>query len=221
MNTCALIPVFNQESTIKNVVIKTRQYIPIVVVIDDGSYDNTADEAIAGGAIILRNELNQGKGAALKKGFGYACDNNYDAVITLDGDGQHDPEDIAHLLSRIDKADIIIGSRIENSHNMPRLTLIANIILSRIISLLSQQSAHDSQSGFRLIKTSVLKHIRLITNRYEMETELLIKAHRNGFTSIEVPIKTIYYKRLPRSTIVEDTCYMIKLFCSPHLYSHL
>ena len=220
MKTCALIPAFNVESRIRDVVLGIQEIIPTAIVIDDGSHDGTARIAQESGAIVLGHKTNQGKGAALKDGFRYAIDNNYDAVITVDGDGQHNPNDIYSLLSLASKADIIIGSRMTNPHMMPKPMLLTNKFLSLLTSIIIRQKIRDSQSGFRLIKTPVLQQVSLVTNHYEMETEQLIKAGHAGFTIKETPIKTIYYKTAPRSTVIVDTFRFIKLFLSPFLYFH-
>ena len=218
MKICALIPAFNVASTIQEVILRTQKVIPAVVVIDDGSQDKTAYHARQSGAHVLAHTTNQGKGAALKDGFQYALDHHYEAVVILDSDGQHDPDDIQKLLARASDADIVIGSRMSQHQTMPKPMVLTNRFLSCITSIIARQKIHDSQSGFRLIKAPVLKQLSLTTNHYEMETEQLIKAGQNGFIIKETPIKTIYTKRSVRKTIVMDTLRFIRLFLSPSLY---
>jgi len=218
MKICALIPVYNQVSTIRSVVEKVRTFVDVIVVIDDGSTDRSAEEAKASGAQVVAHNTNKGKGAALKKGFDYACTHNFDAALTLDSDGQHDPCDAEALIAARHTADIIVGSRMQHHRTMPFLIYLTNRLLSYLIFLYTKTPIRDSQSGFRLIHTKVLRSISLTANHYETETELLIKACRAGYTACEVPIATIYFRRLPRRTLFRDFFLLVKLFCSSHLY---
>jgi glycosyltransferase involved in cell wall biosynthesis len=219
MNVCALIPIYNQETTITSVVEKTHAFISSVVVIDDGSSDDSARMAEKSGAYVLKNPANQGKGAALKKGFDYALKNGYDAVITLDGDGQHAPEEIPRFLHMCTSSDILLGTRMLTPHSMPFFMMVTNRIMSVFISLLAGVKITDSQSGFRLIRASVLKKISLHTNHYEMESEQLLKASRHGFRIKEIPITTIYLKTTFRKTLIKDTFRFIRLILTPSLYA--
>ncbi len=218
MKTCVIIPAFNVARTIYDVIISAKKITPSIIVIDDGSKDKTADIAKGTDVKVITHKNNLGKGAALKDGFLYAINNHYDAVITLDGDGQHDAEDIHKLLSLSSEADIIIGSRMGDTRLMPKPMLLTNIFLSSLTSFFAKQKIYDSQSGLRLIKSSVLKKVSLKHNHYEAETEQLIKAGKLGFIIKEVPIKTIYHKKSVRSTVIIDTWRFIKLFLSPSLY---
>ncbi len=213
MDICILIPGYNEEKMIGQVVSKARKVISDVIVVDDGSIDNTYQIAKSAGAIVIRHEVNKGKGAALKTGFQYALEHNYQAVITMDSDGQHDVDDIPNFLNALNvrKADIIIGSRMKNISTMPAIRKVTNKLTSYISSLLMHQKVDDSQSGFRLITSDVLRSVKLESDRYDMESEILIKASRAGFRIISVPIKTIYGQEKSKINPLVDTYRFIRL----------
>jgi len=216
--TLAIIPVYNRVEEISSVVRDVKNIIPDVVVIDDGSTDGSRDAATAAGAEVIMHERNRGKGAALKTGFQYAIEKGFDAVITLDGDGQHSPQDIPTLIEKFGAGDIVIGSRMQRPSPMPSIIYWANRLFSCAISCIAGQTIRDTQSGFRLIHLSVLKNIRLKTSRYETETEILIKATRHDFSIAEVPVQIIYNTTKPRASILIDVWHFLLLLLSPHLY---
>ena len=188
-----IVPCYNAGRHIRKVVGDIKKYNKHILVVDDGSTDNSYD-AIKNikGIEVIRHEKNRGKGAALKTGFSYALKNNFDAVITIDADGQHKAEDIPKFLTNFDSADIIIGNRMNNVGNMPMLRIFANIISSSIVSGICNQQINDSQSGYRLIKSEILNNMELKRDDYHMETEILLKAAEKGYTMGDVPIKVAY-----------------------------
>jgi len=193
---CAVIPAFNVEQTISTVITKTSQFIKPanIIVVDDGSFDKTAATVKKTGVVVISNGVNRGKGFSLKQGFQYAIENGYEAIITLDGDQQHDPLEIPQFIDCYRKtgADLILGDRTHDFATMPLDRQFSNKMTSLIISLLTGQRVRDSQTGYRLIKTKNLKRINLISNRYDTESELLVKALLNSCKIAHVPIKTIY-----------------------------
>ncbi|PIP21147.1 MAG: hypothetical protein COX40_00940 [Candidatus Omnitrophica bacterium CG23_combo_of_CG06-09_8_20_14_all_40_11] len=191
---CVVIPTYNEAKTIASLIRKIRQQELEVVVIDDGSQDSTSEIAKDNGAIVLRNENNEGKGASLVKGFHYAQDRDCDAVITMDGDGQHLASDIPYFIRLATYSDsgIFIGNRMSRPKSMPWLRLLTNKFMSWLISKVVKQKIPDTQCGFRLIKRDVIKNIDLKTRKYETESEILIEASRLGFKIEPVPIKSIY-----------------------------
>jgi len=213
MNVCILIPAYNESRTIGQVVSKARRITDSVVVVDDGSQDDTARIAQDSGAIVLKHEVNSGKGAALGTGFQYVLDHGYDAVITMDSDGQHDADDIPGFLEAFGEngPGIIIGSRMQDISTMPPIRKFTNKLTSFVGSVLVHQEIKDSQSGFRLISSGVLRAVKLETTRYEAESELLIKASRAGFRISSVPIKTIYGQEVSKINPVADTCRFLRL----------
>ncbi len=212
MKVCIVIPTYNEAKAIANLIGKIREQEIEVVVIDDGSQDNTSEIASDNGAIVLRNENNQGKGASLIKGFRYALNSGFDAVITMDGDGQHLPEEIPCFirLAKYSNSGILIGNRMFKRKSMPSARVITNKFMSRLISLVTGQNIPDTQCGFRLIKKEVLEKINLKTSKYETESEIIIKASRLGFKIESVPIKTIYSGEKSQINPFIDTLRFIK-----------
>jgi len=212
MRVCVVIPTYNEAKAIANIVRKIRQQELEVAVIDDGSQDNTSRIASDNGAIVLRNENNEGKGASLIRGFHYALGRDFDAVITMDGDGQHLPEEIPYFirLAKYSDGGIFIGNRMFKIKYMPFARVFTNKFMSRLISFVAGQSIPDTQCGFRLIKKEVLEKINLKTSKYETESEIIIQASRLGFKIESVPIKTIYNAEKSQINPVIDALRFIK-----------
>jgi len=212
MKTCVIIPTYNEAKEISGLVKKILEQGLEVLVVDDGSIDNTAEIAANNGAAVLRNYDNQGKGASLIKGFNYALNNGFDAVITMDGDGQHQPQDIQHFIHLAKNSDsaIFIGNRMLKTKPMPWLRLLTNKFMSRLISAIAKQDIPDSQCGFRLIKGEALKRLNLKTSRYETESEILIESSRLGFKIESVPIRTVYSGQKSQIRPFSDTLRFIR-----------
>lgn len=191
-----VIPAYNVEERLQDVLLKSLKTIPgkRIFVVDDGSSDSTADIAVSNGVLLFKHDNNKGKGEALKTGFQLILKNNLDGVITLDGDGQHDPDDIPRFISiqEEENADLVLGSRQYRIGEMPVDRICSNRLSSLIVSLVSGKWIPDSQCGYRLIRSSVLKNIRLFSNHYELESELLIKAIRMGYRPSICPITVRY-----------------------------
>jgi len=189
-----VIPTYNEANTIADLVRNIRQQGLDVLVIDDGSCDDTSKIAQDNGAAVLRNVNNEGKGASLIKGFRYALTKDFDAVITMDGDGQHLPEEIPYFIRLATYSDsgIFIGNRMSKRRNMPFVRVLTNKFMSWLISYAAKQNIPDTQCGFRLIKKYVLEKIKLQTSKYETESEIIIRASRLGFKIESVPIKSVY-----------------------------
>ncbi len=186
MKILALIPAYNEAEKIGKVVKETLQYCDVLVV-DDGSIDTTGKIAEESGAFVVTHEKNRGKGDALITGFTYALKNGYESIITLDADGQHDPSEIPKFLKKGDTYDIVIGVR--DFKEMPFPRKVSNTITTLLLSLRTRQKIGDSQSGYRMIKTDVLRGLNFKTRGFILESELLIRAKcRIG----NVRIKTIY-----------------------------
>jgi len=212
MRTCVVIPTYNEAREIGKLVNEIRRQNLTVLVIDDGSSDNTQELARKNGAEVLRNETNLGKGASLIRGFDYALENNFDAVITMDGDGQHLPQDLPAFvrLAQDSDAAIIIGNRMGKTKAMPVIRVLTNRFMSWLISIVAGQEIPDSQCGYRLIKKEILREVRFQTRRFEAESEILIKAARLGFKIGSVPIRTVYSTEKSRINPVVDTLRFIR-----------
>ena len=207
MKTCVIIPTYNEAKSITNLISQIRSQNLEVIVVDDGSSDDTAKIARQCGAITIQNQNNEGKGTSLIKGFDYALKNDFDAVITMDGDGQHLPEDIPYFmrLAKYSDSDILIGNRMHKTRNMPWVRFVTNRLMSRFISCLAKQRIFDTQCGFRLIKKDVLKKVRLITSKYETESEILIQAARLGYKINSLAVKTVYTGTKSQINPLRDT----------------
>ena len=213
MKTLALIPCYNEENGVADVVRRCLTYTDGALVVDDGSSDETASRAREAGAVVIQHPKNLGKGVALNAGYDYAVREGYDAVITLDGDGQHDPAEIPKFLQAAADPDvhIVLGCRMHDVEDMPRIRRCSNRTTSRFVSWLSGQDIRDSQTGYRLIKCEVLKRVRCVTRNYDAEPEILIKAGRKGFHIAEVPVATIYHGGKSSINPVVDTYRFIRL----------
>jgi len=193
-----IIPAFNEEDGILPVLEGVKSFIDPenVLVVDDGSEDGTSKVAAEAGVRIIRNSGNRGKGEALKRGFIEALnDDRITAVITLDADGQHDPRYIPNLIEKFRSggSGIVVGERMSgDTESMPLIRKLTNVTTSLIISAAAGQRIEDSQSGYRLISTRVLADLELTGNRFDLESEILIRACRKGARVSSVPIETIY-----------------------------
>ena len=191
-----VIPVFNEEATIGNIVTRTKKTLEQlgvsyeILVVDDGSDDRSADIAQELKAHVLRDP-HQGKGFALRSGFRQT---KGELVVTLDADGSHQPEEIPLVLKYIreNKADFVVGSRFFNSEanktKIPKINRTGNKMFNYLIGYFTGVKISDSQSGFRAIKSSLIKKMKLSSHGYEVESEMLIKALRMGARVAETPI---------------------------------
>ena len=167
-----------------------------LVVIDDGSLDQTAKEAEKAGVNVIRHSINRGLGAAIKTGLSWAKKQNADIVVTFDADGQHDPGDIAKLIKPIilKKADLVIGSRFLNKQPIPIDRLLLNWFANFATFILYGVSSSDSQSGMRAFSKKAIDLVDFKADRMEFSSEILLEAKRNNLKTTEVPIKAIYTK---------------------------
>ena len=197
-----LIPAYNEGKYIKDVIIECRRYGNDIIVVDDGSTDNTGEvlkslDCLSGPRVILiEHEINKGKGEALKTGFQCALENDYCGVVTIDADGQHKVSEIADFLKSLETngPDVIVGSRLNNSKGMPFVWLATNVFTSWLISVIAGKKISDVQSGFRYLGHNVLKNIKLETKNFDTESEVLLKASWMDYKIINIPISTIYHK---------------------------
>lgn len=213
MKCFVIIPAFNEGERIESLVREIGAFNEDILVVDDGSTDGTSESARSAGAHVLHHRENRGKGEALKTGFRYALSHKADAVITLDGDGQHDWREIAAFLQEARKEDagIILGTRMRDVRGMPFVRLLTNLVTSWIVSRISRQRISDSQSGYRLIQCKVLRSLYLQTSNYDLESEILIKASRAGYRIKEIPIKTLYGKNTSKIHPWRDTVRFVRL----------
>ena len=188
-----LIPALNAEATIASAVAGARRHLPTVLVVDDGSTDRTSQRAVSAGAQVIRHELNRGKGAALRTGFAWLLAREADAVVTLDADMQHDPEDIPRFLEAHARggSDLIVGSRSMEFEAMTRGRRMGNRFSCGALRFFTGLDLPDSQSGFRLYGGDFLRSLDLRRDSYDAEMEALLQAARGRrrveFISVRVP----------------------------------
>jgi len=221
----AVIPAFNAARTIEPVIVGALPHVERVIVVDDGSHDESADVAAKAGAVVLKHEVNRGKGGALKTGFAYVLEQGFDGVITLDADGQHLPTEIPKLIAarRETGADIIIGGRAHLFGEMLPRRRMANRFASWAISKGSGARVDDSQSGYRFYSASLLRAITLHSDGFDMESEVLVLAGMRHFRIITIPISlgfvdgvaTSHYKPLSDTLRIFRTA-MIARFLRRH-----
>ncbi len=222
MRTCIVIPTYNESKTIAGLIQRVRSLGFEVVVVDDGSNDNTADIAATCKAQVLRNIKNLGKGAALTKGYNFALAQGFDAVISMDGDGQHSCDDLAVFMRKAESSNcgVIVGNRMAITKQMPWLRVATNRFMSRLISKITGQYIPDTQCGFRLIKKDLLQKLNLSTSKYETESEILIQAARLGFKIESVPIRTIYSGQKSRINPCVDTLRFLRFIILESMRSY-
>ncbi len=222
MKLAILIPAFQAEKTISTIlseigkITTTIQDEVIIVVINDGSTDATEKIATNFPIKFLKHNTNKGKGAALKTGFAFAINQNVDAVLTIDADLQHETIYIKQFINEFKKGnfDLIIGNRINRFTNMPIHRQLSNLVTSFLVTAKSKIKIPDSQSGYRIISTKILKTISLNHDGFILETELLIKAARANFRIGSIPISTIYSNNKSHMTNWKSTLEFIKLIIS-------
>jgi glycosyltransferase involved in cell wall biosynthesis len=190
MAYCILIPSFNAEKTLGAVASECLETGVPVVVVDDGSTDGTAGVAAALPVVVLRHEHNQGKGKALRTGFRWALDQGFDAVITLDADGQHDVSAVSRLFesAREKGIDLLIASRHTQFEKMAGLRASWNRFGVWCMRKRTGFEITDSQSGFRYYSSSLLRSVTLAATGYDLEMEVLMKAWKNGFRVASLPV---------------------------------
>lgn len=193
MKIVALIPAYKEETTIADVLARTRSFVDEMIVVNDGSPDNTAEVASSNGAVVISHIINRGLGAAIGTGFALAKKRGADVVITLDADGQHDPAEIPKFVEAIKNgADVVIGSRMLTRTGMPWYRQVANLLGNMTTLVLFGAYVTDSQSGFRAFTKEAMAKIEIKTNRMEVSSELIAESKKHGLKITEVPIKAIY-----------------------------
>ena len=217
-NIFIVIPTHNEAKTIGPIVSALDKRGFRVIVVDDGSADNTIVEANKFGAEIIAYAKNTGKGCSVREGLKYALENNCEAVITMDGDGQHSIDDIDKFIDEYKKsgADLILGNRLHNPRKMPFIRRCTNFIMSFIISLLIIEKIEDSQCGYRLISRKGIEKMNLNTTKYEIESEMIMEAKRRGLKMSSVNIESIYEGEASQINPFLDTFRFIKFIINEY-----
>lgn len=210
---CVLIPAYREAGRIAPVVRAVLAQGVDVLVVDDGSEDDTAAEARAAGAVVLRHAVNRGKGAALVTGFAWVREQEYHCVITLDADGQHAAEDIGAFIAayREGKWPVLIGNRMADPVGMPRVRRWTNRYMSRLLSRRMGQTVPDTQCGFRLYECDLLREVTCRASRFDAESEILLALAARGVPMGAVPIRVIYGDERSKIRPLRDTLRFLRM----------
>lgn len=190
----ACIPAYNEERVISNIVQRTKKFVDKVIVCDDGSFDNTVQNAKQAGAEVIQHQKNQGKGAAMRSLFNHAKQIDADIIVTMDGDGQFLPEEIPKILAPVieNRSDIVIGYRFDDKTEMPAYRKIGNKLLDRVTNIAVDLPVRDSQSGFRAYSKKALNMINFSTDGFGADSEILINAAKSELVISEIKVTVIY-----------------------------
>jgi glycosyltransferase involved in cell wall biosynthesis len=192
---CVVIPAYNEGKAIGRVLTKAVSAGLDIIVIDDGSSDDTAAVARQFDVHLIVHETNQGKGVAIRTSIAWALEENYDAALFMDADGQHDPKEIPRFSEcyAATRADLVLGSRMHSNEKMPLVRKLSNQFSSLLVSSLAGTRVTDSQSGFRLLSAKLLTQLQTTGGSgFDFETEMIIDAVWQGLRFCEVPISCIY-----------------------------
>lgn len=201
-NIVVVIPAHNEARLIGSVILGLEKFKAMVIVVDDGSSDNTAEISLAAGARVIRHATNMGKGAALTTGFREAAKHKPDVVVMIDADGQHQPEALPGLISPIleGSADIVIGSRYLGDHsNVPKSRILGHWFFNLMTKTSSGTIATDSQSGYRAFSPRAMESIAFSSEGFSVESEMQFIANENQLVLEEIPIKIDYQEAPKRS----------------------
>ena len=212
--TAAIIPAYQDQKHIGDIVRRTRERLDRVLVIDDGSSDQTSQRAREAGAEVIVHGENRGKGEAIKTGLGHWLDREVTWAILLDSDGQHLPEEIDRFIAAAASATrptFFIGNRMNNVAGMPFIRRVANRYMSRRISRVCGQEIPDTQCGFRMLDRQLIPALLGGGHRFDYETEVLIIASRKGYQIESVPITTVYTDQVSQIHPLRDAIGFFKM----------
>jgi glycosyltransferase involved in cell wall biosynthesis len=222
--TAAVIPAYQDEKHIGDIVRRVRQQLDHVLVVDDGSTDQTAQRAHEAGAEVIVHSENRGKGEAIKTGLGHwlaaatpssgGFDREGAWAILLDSDGQHLPEEIDRFLAAAASATrptFFLGNRMDNVAGMPFIRRVVNRYMSRQISRVCKQEIPDTQCGFRMLDHRLIPQLLGGGDRFDYDTEVLIIASRKGYRIESVPITTVYSDQVSKIRPLRDAIRFLKL----------
>jgi glycosyltransferase involved in cell wall biosynthesis len=212
--TAAVIPGYQDEKHIGDIVRRTRERLDQILVVDDGSSDQTAQRAREAGAEVIVHDQNCGKGEAVKTGLRYYLEREVTWVILLDSDGQHLPEEIDRFLAAAASAmrpAFLVGNRMNDLAKMPLIRRVVNRYMSRQISRICRQKIPDTQCGFRMLDRDLIPELLGGGHRFDYDTEVLIIASRKGYRIESVPITTVYSDQVSKIRPLRDAIRFFKL----------
>jgi glycosyltransferase involved in cell wall biosynthesis len=204
---CVVIPCLNEADAIGELVSRVKSILPHVLVVDDGSSDATARLAGTAGAQVIRHEQPQGKGAALLRGWTAAHQQGFSWAFAMDGDGQHDPQDLPRFLDCAEKtgALLVVGDRMAAPDGMPWLRRQVNRWMSRRLSRLARCHLPDTQNGFRLMHLNSWSSLTITSGHFEIESEILWRFARASHPIRFVPVQVIYRRERSKIHPLRDT----------------
>jgi len=196
-----IIPAHNEEKNIGRVIKEVKRYCKNIVVVDDGSKDNTSKIAEKEGIYVLKHLVNLGKGAAVITGSEFAIKKGADILIYIDGDLQHDPREIPRFLKALEDVDIVFGVR-EFNKKMPFILRFGNLVISKMIGLLYHIKIKDSQCGYRALTKDAYEKVKWKSDDYSMESEMIANVGKNKLKFKEIVIKTRYNDKYKGTTVL-------------------
>ena len=205
----ALIPAYNCADRVAAVVRGIRRHVPDVVVVDDGSSDGTGESARAAGAHLVVHPKNGGKGPSIRSGLAVLLGQSYSHILMLDADGQHDPEDAPRFLCAATEADLVLGNRLWAPEAIPAKRYWTNFIGTRALQLMTGFPLEDSQCGYRLVSSSILRRMGLVGNRYSIDTEIIVRAGKLRARFAHVPVRVIYEGAVSHYRPLRDTVHIV------------
>jgi glycosyltransferase involved in cell wall biosynthesis len=214
-----IIPAYNAAGFLSTTLDSIIKIVPVkmILVVDDGSSDQTEKVALAAGVACIKHEINQGKGSALMTGLLWAQSQGYEWAITMDADGQHDPADLDSFWKApiTSETGILVGRRSMVGSSMPTHRRFSNYLTTRMISSLARSPVYDAQSGFRMYRISAIETARFPRQgRFEWEAQSLVMACRKGFRILPVDIATVYTDNGSHMHLVRDTLRFLKMYWS-------
>lgn len=202
----ALIPALNEEDRIGTLVAALCALGFETLVVDDGSTDDTARRAREAGAEVLRYDVNRGKGAAIRGGIERFLRSDSKALVMLDSDGQHDPAEATAFLAELEKgAEFVVGNRMHDRRSMPAVRRWTNRTMSALLSAIGRQHVPDTQCGYRAVTRDAAAKLKLHSDRFEIESEMLLEAARRGIVVRSIPIRCIYAGEKSHISALRDT----------------
>ena len=206
-DTCVLIPAFNEAKTITWVIRQVQAEGFKVIVSDDGSIDGTASVSRSLGVQVLTADSNQGKGASVRRRIREFLKSGSKAFILMDSDGQHDAAELGHFLEALNlkTADLVIGNRMGSPEGMPWIRRLTNHSMSWILSRIAGQSIPDSQCGYRAMTRLAAETILIRSDRFEVESEMILEAARHKFKIASIPVRSVYAEEASRIHPLKDT----------------
>ncbi|HLC85654.1 MAG TPA: glycosyltransferase family 2 protein [Candidatus Nanoarchaeia archaeon] len=197
-----VIPAYNEKRHILEVIKATKRFASNIVVVDDGSKDNTTRLALAQGVTVLQMIVNLGKGAALKTGCDFALRQGAKRIVVMDSDGQHNPARIPEFVDALKGKDIVFGIR-SMDENMPAIKRFGNAVINKVTELLYRIKIDDTQTGFRAFTSNAYSKIRWRSSDYSMESEMIANAGKHHLKYAEIGIETITHDRYRGTTILD------------------